>query len=96
MNPPPTTPPSENQAGYPNLNKRTVLITGGATGIGASLVGHFVAQGARVGFIDIDAAAAKALVATLSADTTTLHKPLFVAADLTDIPALQAALSQHN
>ena len=35
-------------AHYPSLNDRTVLITGGATGIGACLVEQFVAQGARV------------------------------------------------
>ena len=39
---------------YRNLTGRTVLVTGGATGIGASLVEHFAEQGARVGFIDID------------------------------------------
>ena len=38
----------------PSLTGRTVLVTGGATGIGASLVEQFVEQGARVGFIDID------------------------------------------
>ena len=39
-------------ATYPSLIDRTVLITGGATGIGASLVEHFAGQGAKVGFID--------------------------------------------
>jgi len=92
MNTNPLTQPILNQARYPSLNNRTVLITGGATGIGASLVEYFVAQGARVGFVDIDVAAAQALVATLSAMPTTQHKPLFVAADLTDIPALKSAI----
>ena len=46
-------------ARYPSLQDRTVLITGGATGIGATLVEEFVAQGARVGFIDIDARPAR-------------------------------------
>ena len=41
-------------ARYPSLVDRGVLITGGATGIGATLVDEFSAQGARVGFIDID------------------------------------------
>ena len=48
-------------ARYPSLVGRTVLVTGGATGIGAKLVAQFVAQGARVGFIDIDVAAGEAL-----------------------------------
>ena len=43
-------------ARYPSLQDRSVLITGGATGIGATLVEAFVAQGARVGFVDIDKA----------------------------------------
>ncbi len=75
-------------ASYPSLARRTVLVTGGATGIGASLVEHFAAQGAFVGFVDIDATAGHALAAALSgADAP----PLFVAADLTDIKALHAA-----
>ena len=48
-------------ATYPSLRDRTVFITGGATGIGAELVAQFARQGARVGFVDIqDAAAADA------------------------------------
>jgi NAD(P)-dependent dehydrogenase (short-subunit alcohol dehydrogenase family) len=76
-------------ARYPSLQDRAVLITGGATGIGATLVQEFVAQGARVGFIDIDAAAGQALVATSSGAR---HTPVFVAADLTDVSALDRAI----
>lgn len=77
-------------AHYPSLAGRTVLITGGATGIGATLVESFVAQGAKVGFIDIDEGAADALVARLSADAAVV--PLFVRTDITDIAALEAAI----
>lgn len=76
-------------ANYPSLADRTVLITGGATGIGASLVSHFVQQGAKVGFLDIDAGAGTALAGAL-ADAR--HAPFFVRADLTDIAALEAAI----
>lgn len=76
-------------AHYPSLADRTVLVTGGATGIGASLVEHFAAQGARVGFIDIDGAAGAALVGRLAGARTA---PLFVAADLTDTAALRSAV----
>jgi NAD(P)-dependent dehydrogenase (short-subunit alcohol dehydrogenase family) len=76
---------------YPSLHGRTVLITGGATGIGATLVAQFHAQGARVGFVDIDAEAGSALQTTLA---TSGNAPLFVCADLTDIAALQAAVTQ--
>jgi len=76
-------------AHYPSLADRTVLITGGATGIGASLVEHFVAQGSKVGFIDIDTASGSALARNLAGAA---HAPLFVAADLTDIAAMEAAI----
>ena len=77
-------------ASYPSLRDRAVLITGGATGIGATLVESFVEQGARVGVIDIDATAGEALAARLAGG---VHAPIFVAADLTDIPALEAAIA---
>lgn len=77
-------------ARYPSLAGRTVLITGGATGIGATLVQEFVAQGARVGFIDIAAEAGEALAQSLAGAA---HAPLFVAADLTDIASLDAGIA---
>ena len=41
-------------ATYPDLKDKVVLVTGGAAGIGATMVEAFAAQGARVGFLDID------------------------------------------
>ena len=76
-------------AHYPSLQNRGVLITGGASGIGATLVEEFVAQGARVGFIDIDAGSGTALAARLK---EARHPPAFAAADLTDIAALDRAI----
>jgi NAD(P)-dependent dehydrogenase (short-subunit alcohol dehydrogenase family) len=76
-------------ATYPSLTNRTVLVTGGATGIGACLVEHFAGQGAKVGFIDIDAQAGTLLAAAL-ADAR--NAPLFVAADLTDTAATLSAI----
>ena len=76
-------------ARYPSLRDRTVLITGGATGIGASLVEQFASQDAKVGFIDIDAAPGQVLAKTLAASR---HAPLFLRADLTDIIALRSAM----
>ncbi len=78
-------------ASYPSLRDRVVLITGGATGIGACLVENFVAQGAKVAFLDIDAESAQALVGKLAG---AVHAPLFVRADLTDIGALEGAIAQ--
>src|SRR5689334_4941808 len=77
-------------ARYPSLEDRTVLITGGATGIGMALVEAFAAQGARVGFIDIDAPAAESLVARMR---DSRHVPVFACADLTDIDALDTAIA---
>ena len=48
-------------ARYPSLRDRTVFITGGASGIGASMVEQFAAQGAKVGFVDLADEAASAL-----------------------------------
>ena len=76
-------------ARYPSLAGRAVLVTGGASGIGATLVEEFAGQGARVGFIDIDTVAGETLAAKLAhAD----HPPRFVDADLTDIAALDRAI----
>lgn len=67
-----------------------MLVTGGATGIGAALTEGFVAQGARVAFIDIDRQAGTALAERLAADAA--HAPLFLEADLRDIEALRDAV----
>ncbi|WGS47462.1 SDR family oxidoreductase (plasmid) [Burkholderia sp. JSH-S8] len=76
-------------ARYPSLADRAVLITGGATGIGAAFVEHFVAQDARVAFVDLDAAAGRALAERLA---PARHAPLFIECDLTDIAALRHAI----
>jgi len=70
---------------YPSLKGQTVLLTGGASGIGAEIVRGFVRQGARVGFVDFDEAGG----AVMAEETGAVH----VAADLRDIPALKAAFA---
>ncbi len=47
---------------YPSLKGRAVVVTGGASGIGAAIVAAFARQGSRVAFVDIDDEAADALV----------------------------------
>ncbi len=78
-------------ATYPDLRDKVVLITGGATGIGAAMVEAFAGQGARVGFLDMDEPAGTALASRLSKDGAPV---VFAAADLRDIPALQAAVGR--
>jgi len=75
---------------YPSLIDNTVFITGGASGIGAKLVEDFVAQGARVGFVDIDETSALALVERL---VDARHRPEFVRCDISDVDALQDAIA---
>jgi len=74
-------------ATYPSLATKSVFITGGATGIGASLVEHFSAQGARVDILDIDAQSGTSLAARLGPTVRFRH------CDVRDIAALQAAIA---
>ncbi|MDZ4355507.1 MAG: SDR family oxidoreductase [Variovorax sp.] len=75
-------------ARYPSLAGRTVFISGGASGIGESLVRAFHAQGAKVGFCDLDTAAGSTLAAQLQG----AEPALFVPCDVTDTAALAAAI----
>ena len=77
------------QAVYPSLKGKTVLITGGASGIGEALTRAFFAQGCNVGFLDFDQHASDKLVADLDADNV-----LAVQCDLRDIEALQAGVKE--
>ncbi len=79
-------------ATYPSLRDRAVFVTGGAAGIGASLVLHFATQGARVAFVDIAAAAGEALAADVAGQG--MPPPLFMAVDLRDIAALREAVDR--
>lgn len=78
------------QTRYPSLNGRSVLISGGATGIGATLVAYFASQGARVGFVDIDTEGALALQARLEHEG--LRGVHFEECDVTDTPRLRNAV----
>lgn len=79
-------------ARYPSLRDRRVFVTGGASGIGASIATHFAVQGARVAFIDIDDAAAAATIAAIRAEGHAI--PHYIHCDLRDIAALRAAIAQ--
>jgi NAD(P)-dependent dehydrogenase (short-subunit alcohol dehydrogenase family) len=78
---------------YPSLRTKNVLITGGASGIGANLVEAFVRQQARVAFIDIRDDAAQDLVACLS-QIPACHPPIFYHCDLLDIPCVQQTIAR--
>jgi NAD(P)-dependent dehydrogenase (short-subunit alcohol dehydrogenase family) len=78
-------------AQYPSLANRVAFVTGGGSGIGAAIVTALTRNHARVAFVDIAVEASHALVESL-ADAR--HKPLFIACDLTDTAALQAAIAR--
>lgn len=76
-------------ATFPDLNGKSVFITGGGSGIGAALTDGFMAQGANVGFVQ--RSDASAFLATME------HKhgrrPWFRPCDVSDIDALQSAIA---
>lgn len=74
-------------ATYPSLAGKTVFVTGGASGIGAEIVTAFAAQGSKVGFVDLDAAASAALTETLGGAVA------FEICDLRDVDALKGAFA---
>ncbi|HEY1128071.1 MAG TPA: SDR family oxidoreductase [Roseateles sp.] len=78
-------------AHYPSLQDRGVLITGGATGIGETLVEAFAAQGARVAFIDLAEDEGNVLAARLAA--TSRHAPQFLSADLSQVDSLRGTIA---
>jgi NAD(P)-dependent dehydrogenase (short-subunit alcohol dehydrogenase family) len=71
---------------YRSLKGQSVVITGGASGIGEEMVKAFVAQGSRVSFIDINREMGEALASATGAS--------FHACDVTDIPALRDVLAR--
>ena len=75
-------------AAFHSLRGQGVIVTGGASGIGADIVRAFAEQGCRVGFVDRDAGAGAALAAGLEG----VH---FEPCDVTDVPALQAAIARQ-
>jgi NAD(P)-dependent dehydrogenase (short-subunit alcohol dehydrogenase family) len=76
------------QTRYPSLTGKVILISGGASGIGAAFVEAFHQQGARVAFLDLDQAGGQALAAALGQD-----RVKFLPCNVRDIPALQAAIA---
>lgn len=78
---------------YPSLQHKIVLITGGASGIGANLVDAFCQQGAQVCFIDIRDEDAYKLVEQLSHNPNAIP-PRYYRCNLLNIPKLQATIKQ--
>ena len=76
-------------ATYPSLNAKHVLVSGGASGIGAEIVKAFLAQGARVSILDRDEEAVNSLLSEVLPATFS-----FELVDLRDIDALKHSVQQ--
>lgn len=76
---------------YPSLEGRTVLITGGGSGIGESIVRHFAGQKSKVGFLDIIREPSEALARELNEAGAEVH---FEYCDLTDAASIPAAIDR--
>jgi NAD(P)-dependent dehydrogenase (short-subunit alcohol dehydrogenase family) len=74
-------------ATYPSLKGVVFLVSGGASGIGASIVEAAHGQGAKVAFLDVMREEGQALARTLSSS-------LFIACDVTDTEATSAAVAE--
>src|SRR4030095_12801558 len=77
---------------FPSLKGRSVFVTGGGSGIGATIVKAFAQQGARVAFIDIAEAPSRALVQEIA--DAGLPRPGGERCAVRDIPALQASIGR--
>lgn len=75
---------------FHDLKDKSVFITGGGAGIGASLTEGFLQQGAKVAFVQRSDASEFSAQMGAKYDNT----PLFIKCDITDVPALQAAMAQ--
>ncbi|WP_269585712.1 SDR family NAD(P)-dependent oxidoreductase [Roseibium sp. Sym1] len=77
-------------ATYPDLENASVFITGGGSGIGAALTEGFLAQGARVAFVQRSDATA------FCDEMEQKHgrRPLFLPCDVTDVSALKGAMDK--
>jgi NAD(P)-dependent dehydrogenase (short-subunit alcohol dehydrogenase family) len=73
---------------YPSLEGRSVLVTGGASGIGAVIVRGLLRNRARVAVLDLDREAGETLAQEFGPEV------LFVQCDLTDMASLKPGIAE--
>ncbi|MBR1210597.1 SDR family oxidoreductase [Bradyrhizobium sp. JYMT SZCCT0180] len=76
---------------YPDLEGKSVLVTGGGSGIGASIVRAFARQKAKVGFLDIARDPSTRLVDELASQGFAVR---YEYCDVTNIDHLRAAIGR--
>ncbi len=76
---------------YYDLENKRVFITGGGSGIGASIVEHFCEQGSEVYFIDIKVSEAEKLIEDIKNKKYSI--PTFIECDLLNIKQLQKTIA---
>jgi NAD(P)-dependent dehydrogenase (short-subunit alcohol dehydrogenase family) len=77
---------------YPSLKDRVVVVTGGASGIGESIVEAFARQDAQVVFLDVQDEVAEDLIRRLEA--AGLRVPVYWHCELTDIEGLRRVVGE--
>ncbi|MDE0114836.1 MAG: SDR family NAD(P)-dependent oxidoreductase [Albidovulum sp.] len=77
-------------AKYPDLDGRSVFITGGGSGIGAALTEAFLEQGSKVAFVQ----RTDATEFCSELESRLGNRPRYIPCDVTDIEALRSAIVQ--
>lgn len=77
---------------YHDLHAKSVFITGGGSGIGASITDGFLAQGAKVAFVQ------RSDATEFCDEMEAKHgsRPLYLPCDITDIASLKAAIAEAS
>jgi len=83
---------------YPSLEDKTVLITGGAEGIGAATVERFAYQGCKVLFLDINKESAQKTIDHVSQLSNPrgppIKAPIFYHCDLSNLDEVQTIITK--
>ena len=82
----------ETSAVYSSLKGKVVLVTGGASGIGAAVAEAFAQQGSRVLFLDVQDEVASSLIQRL--ERPECIPPEYFHCDLNHIPELQSVVER--
>ena len=77
---------------YSDLKNKRVFITGGGSGIGASIVEHFCEQESKVYFVDINVKESKKLINVINKKK--FKTPTFIECNLLNVQKLQKIIKK--